>query len=180
MSRDAVVPEVVRLVGVAGVDTSPVKRRLKEIVEEEENTTAANMAVQTERAKKRQRANWAAKKSARWALASMGDETAIQELVAAADAAPEALDRLGPFQDLVYTRQPQAIAALARYVFSEERLRPLIGTEPGEKLAHRAIYYLAKVVEGFPKQALGGTEESLAEARQWLTQRGIANLRIKD
>ncbi len=178
MSRDVIVPEVVRLVGVAGVDTLQANRRLREIMEAEENTPIAT--IPTERAKKRHRANLAAKKTARWALASMGDETAIQELIAAADAAPEALDRLGPFHNLAYTRQPKAIAALVRYVFSEERLPPLMGTAPGEKLAHRAIYYLAQVVEGFPKQALEGTEEALAEARQWLTQQGIANLRIKD
>ncbi len=178
MSRDVVVPEVVSLVGVAGVDTLQANRRLQEIMAAEENTPIAT--IPTERAKKRHRANLAAKKTARWALASIGDETAIQELIAAADAAPDALARLGPFHNLAYTRQPKAIAALVRYVFSEERLPPLVGAGPGEKLAHRAIYYLAQVVEGFPKQALEGTEEALAAARQWLTQQGVANLKIKD
>ena len=126
--------------------------------------------------------------SARWALAAIGDKKAVASLIAQLDAAPNVIERMNLFYWLANTRQPQAIAALARYLFSEERLPNTIdeivpgpaSKLPGPKLAFNVILFLSDVVEDWPADTVRkGTDEALAKARQWVTQQGVTQLKIK-
>lgn len=184
MSRDEVLPEIVQLVGVANVQTSPVRQRLKQMSESSTSDDAVSKAADAKlsvRALRRERGNRRANRAARWALGRLGNIEVVEELIARLDAAPDAVARLRPMQDLARTRQPEAVAALVRYLFSEERLPNTMNDNfPGPKLATFAVSFLKDIVEGFPEGLSDSSDASVEKARQWVTQQGVENLRIKD
>lgn len=183
MSRDVVSSDVVRLAGLANVKTPAVKQRLQKMftlaleinkskLDEKGKPVPPTLEEQFDIDKTR---------AVVWAMAAMGDAKAIQILIADLDNAPDAVARLGPLQYLAYTRQPQAIAAVARYLFLEERLpNTMVDTSPGPKLAYRVINLLSEIIGDWPSEtAFNGTDEALIQARQWVKKQGISNLKIK-
>jgi hypothetical protein len=182
MSRDVVSSNIVRLAGLANVQTPAVKQRLQKMlaVAAEGNKPKVDDKGQPVLLTKREQSDRDNGKAASWAMAAMGDAAAIQQLVSALDSASDAAARMEVMQELAKTRQPRCVAALVGCLFSEERLPNIMVDTPGAKLAYRAIVLLADVVEGWPPATLHkGTDEAVSQARQWIAGQDVGKLKIK-
>ena len=124
-----------------------------------------------------QESSWGAVK----ALARMGDAASIQQVVARTESLEDVPGTLESLRDLVFIRQPQAVEALVRVLFSEGTYGNG-GDVPTTRYAQRAVDFLAQLVEGFPIEPLGtsSSKEQLEIARQWIiAQGGTGKLKIK-
>lgn len=124
-------------------------------------------------------------RGSRWAatlaLARMGDPAAIQQVVAKAERSVEMHEHHRAMDELVFIRQPDAVAALVRVLFSEDKPHQ-DGDAFTTKYAQGATERLARIVRGFPVKSLGTSSslEELEVARQWvMAQSGASNLKIK-
>lgn len=176
---------IIRLAGRANVQAIRVKRKLLELAEMSSSAVAANQAGNSQAGNNRQAESLKRphKRAARWALANMGDKAAVQSFVAELNAATTLSERQAAVGNLAYLRQPESVAALVRLLFNDE---------PGKTeddmlvmpVAADAVYFLAQIVEGFPvgsdELVSYQSQEKIARAREWVKQRGVANLRIKD
>lgn len=105
------------------------------------------------------------------ALARMGDEDAMSDVIALARRIREPYGAMMVMEDLAYTRRPAAVRYLAGQAFSDT----IIG-EPGTDcvavpLGVCALTYLAQLVEGFPLEERGLASyfpPELTAARSWL------------
>lgn len=98
------------------------------------------------------------------ALTRMGDQAKVDEIISAVELELNATYRVGTLlQYVAYTRHPDCIRLLQKYLESSER---------GEGLAYNryALGYLAKYLPGFPVEykTAGYTDEELQLARDYL------------
>jgi hypothetical protein len=109
--------------------------------------------------------------AAQLALARLGDAPSIEHVIKRLDAANDENDLIRMFPDLGYIRQPEAVALLKKFLFSDARLRPTNPGMPGGRIAGYAVYELAKMLEGFPvkiEESKGYGESEIAKARAWM------------
>ncbi len=120
--------------------------------------------------------------AAHLALARMGDAAATRLCIQKVAGVTSEVQRVTlALQDIAYIRQPEAVAVLVEYLFSEKRLPSLDG-EPGGKYAQRALEHLTEMLEDFPvkNKEFGYSNADIEQARQWITQQGgAAKLKIK-
>lgn len=113
------------------------------------------------------RIGWAA----RLARARMGVEEDVVRAIQVVEAESDPVVRVARLlRDLAYTRHPAAIAAIGKYLESEERLPQVKDTAPGAQYAQYAMEVLAENVPGFPvaKKGQGAyTLADLAAAKRW-------------
>lgn len=110
-------------------------------------------------------------------LARLGDKAATQTAIGKVEGLSlETRETLLP--SLAFTRQPEAITTLVRYLFSDE-ITPSHGDSGGAKVSYRAVDLLEKIIEGFPQRKDPYMEKYVATARAWVTETGVRNLRIK-
>ena len=132
--------------------------------------------------------NWKAALS----LARLGDEVALQQVIAKFNSQPTIDKRVDLLNELAFTRQPQAVAIIASYLFTDERA-PKAGDFVGAPYAEKALYFLKVALADFPKKgekivvdALNRTltrkvsdAEEIKAAREWLREQDITRLRMK-
>jgi hypothetical protein len=122
----------------------------------------------------------------------MGDKEAMTKLIAQLDAATSPEERYNVLYWLAYTRQPRAIAALVRYLHSEEKYPSLSVPMPGEKgvdnpppmlTAAYALYHLTLITENFPLDEKGysiffGAVGKVKQAREKIAQFDLSKIKI--
>lgn len=118
--------------------------------------------------------------SAHLALARLGDKASLKHCIQAVQAEKSIVQRVRHFDELVFTRQPEAVKLITRHLFSDERLPQLKPTVPGMPVALYALNALAKAIEGFPiasEPGLSYTEEQIATARKWVKEQKVLTLK---
>ena len=111
--------------------------------------------------------------SAHLALARLGDADSVKHCVATVEGERDLAQRCRHFEELAYTRRPEAFDALVRHLMSDERLGGVKERDPGTKVAKPALHFLTKGVEGFPiaTDKWGDyTDEQIAAARKWVKE----------
>jgi hypothetical protein len=122
--------------------------------------------------------------SAHLALARMGHKTEIQYVVEKVGTETDAAKKVLRTQDLAYIRQPEAVALLVEWLFRDDAIHTGNGTDvlPTLYAAH-ALGQLTGIIEDIPFPYYQGSGAySMAEieqARAWVMQRGVDNLKIK-
>lgn len=167
--RGDVLANVIRLAGVASVNSRKVWDKIRALAQLSEPFVQGNSP---------------SNEAPYWALARVGDKKTIQFFVSFLDAVSNSADQGNAIYNLAYLRQPETVAALTRVLFSEVRTPGLEGRE-GLKWAEVVLTYLGETVEDFSAIAKDKNPalkegERLEKARQLVRERGVANLRIKD
>jgi hypothetical protein len=105
------------------------------------------------------------------ALARMGDETAMGELLARIDklVGADMSRAVSLFDRISYTRHPLAVRYLEAFLARDEELPPHDG-RPSELVATHAAAQLGKMMEGFPQPADGHRYGAgdISTCREWL------------
>lgn len=106
--------------------------------------------------------------AARLALARMGDEAALSEVIRTVRGEEEIVTRATKlFGDLAYTRQPAAFDVLVEYLRSKERLPQLKDTVPGTPEALHAAHEIAEHAVGAPLAPDDVDETEIDTIRRW-------------
>lgn len=105
------------------------------------------------------------------ALARMGDETAISEVINKVNTESEPILKITRLlKDIDYIRQPEGVEIIKEVLISNDRLPPLKAGKPGTKCAHYAMDLLANSIEDFPvkSKGCGYSKAELEKARKWV------------
>lgn len=148
-------PELVRLVGVAGIES--LKGDLKRIVKEDSISGPGKWYAKT---------SWAAS----LALARMGDKSAMDYVLQKVESEEDELLKVGVLlEDVAYIRQPEAVKYIETYLYSEGRFPPLIPGDEGGRYSQFAVYHLADILEHFPLPArYGYNDQEIELAKKWM------------
>ena len=109
--------------------------------------------------------------SARLALGRLGDAASVKHCVERIENEPDAVQRERHFPELAFLRHADGLKSLTGFLASDARLPGTKPSDPGPKVALRALTAMAEVVEGFPVAAdltHTYTAEQLAAARKWV------------
>jgi len=112
--------------------------------------------------------------SARLARARMGVKEDINKCLQLVETV-ENLDRrvITLLRDVGYTRQPEAIEFLQRYLESQQRLSPVKPTAPGQPVASYVLDILIDCLKDFPierKPGRGYKWKQIEQAREWMKE----------
>ena len=150
-------PEVIRVIGVAEIEA--VRPRLEKEAEqlpeqaEEEPMYATNA--------------WAA----RLALARMGDQARLRQVMAAVeDTSDDVIRATVLLQDVGYTKQPAAYSLIRDYLLSDARLPSVKESDPGRLEACYAAAVLSEHIVNCPIRETDFTEEQVMQLRPWAKQ----------
>ena len=105
------------------------------------------------------------------ALARMGDAQKIDTIIAAVELELDPILRVtGLLRYVAYTRQPDCIKLLQKYLESSERLPSFREHGKGTEFNQYALEYLARYIEGFPikSKGFGYYKEEIETARAFL------------
>jgi hypothetical protein len=160
--------------------TTPQRQQIQELLSGSPTEKLLLLAGVAEvRAAAPQLRQWADK--GRWpaqlSLARMGDPNAVTAVISTVEGTTDERRRLAMLDDLAFIRQPEAVAVLLEYLFSDKRTIALPPDVGSVGYAYRALSPLGTAVEGFPVYDVKG---SIERVRQWvLEQGGAAKLKIK-
>lgn len=109
------------------------------------------------------------------ALARMGDTKKMDQIIAAVELELDPVvrvTRLLPF--VAYTRQPEAITLLQKYLESMEKLPSVKESAMGTGFNQYALEYLAQSLDDFPikPRGVGYTAKEIDVAKQFLQEKG--------
>jgi hypothetical protein len=154
---DEYAPEVIRILGIAG--STEAISRLKAQVKSHSLSESPPIGYHHSN-------TWAAL----LALARMGDEEALAEVLRRTRQEPDIIVRATIlFRDLGYTRQPQAFDVLEVYLNSDERLPSVRrDTDPGRLEAALAAAVFSKYIQDFPIAETDFNEQQVQQARAWV------------
>ena len=165
VNRDDVDPDVIRVVGIAGM--SDLLDHLQVALRDESKFTSASLGGRWYGTR-----SW----SARLARARLGVKGDIDRVVELVGLEPDPITRVTVLLgDLGYVRQPQTLDVIRSYLESDDRLPNASKPQnPGTQYAQYAADVLADHLADFPidKRFVGGySEEDLKLIRQWMRRK---------
>lgn len=108
------------------------------------------------------------------ALARMGDAEKMDQIIAAVELELDPVIRVTRLlSNVAYTKQPEAITLLQKYLDSTEKLPSVKATDPGTGFNQYALEYLAQNLDGFPikPRGVGYSKEEIETAKRFLRER---------